>query len=254
MVGRGSVVHWAPMLSLDACRTAEELREFDRRICARLAIDELDYVVEPKLDGIAVQLTYAGGAIYDGATRGDGSIGEDVTENLLTIQSLPVHLRTDDPSSVSGDIIVRGEVVMGPQEFEALNQRLKDPYVSARCAAAATLRSCDPSIAAERTLQFYAYDIAAPGPRTPVSQLDVRRTLEDWGFQVEQNARLCPGIEPALDWFATLQELHGLLGYDCDGMVVKVNDRLLQARLGAGPRAPRWAAALKFPPPAEAVR
>jgi DNA ligase (NAD+) len=243
------VAHRQPMLSLDNAFSHEELLAWGTRL-ARLVPDPIAFVAEPKLDGLAVSLLYEGGRLTVGATRGDGVTGEDVTANLVTIEQIPKRLRgTNVPDLVE----VRGEVYMPLASFAELNRRQGDAgerlFANARNAAAGSLRQKDPRVTASRDLAIFCYQTGAceggPPLRTHTESLDWLRGL---GFPVNDRIRRLDDLDAV---FATCEELEGhrhALGYEIDGVVVKVDDLRQRAEMGATARAPRWAIAYKFPP------
>ena len=246
------VAHAAPMLSLDSLMNAEEVREFDARVRKALAIETVVYHVEPKFDGLSVELLYEDGRLQNGCTRGDGEIGEDVTENLKTIRAIPLRLSEDGPrAGLRGRLAVRGEALIPIPEFEAFNKRLiesnEEPFANPRNAAAGTVRQLDPRVTASRKLDFYAYDVAQ-GDLEFETQGDVVRALRAWGFHVEKSVRRCEGLDDVIAYHAEMAERRDRLEFEIDGVVVKVDARAAQERLGIRSRSPRWAVAFKFPP------
>ncbi|PAV26298.1 DNA ligase (NAD+) [Tamilnaduibacter salinus] len=245
-----SVRHRIPMLSLDNAFDADELRDFDRRIRDRLDRSEpVEYVAEPKLDGLAVSLIYEQGQLVRGATRGDGHIGEDITANLRTIQSVPLSLRGDDWPAV---LEVRGEVYMPREGFERLNRMLSDrgdkTFVNPRNAAAGSLRQKDSRITARRPLEMCSYSVAVDNESDlPGHHWDCLQKLRGWGFRINPEMRLATGVDECLAAYEALLERRDSLAYEIDGIVFKVNDLALQRELGFISRAPRWAIAQKFP-------
>jgi DNA ligase (NAD+) len=246
------------MLSLDSLMDEVEVREFDRRARKALGQERIDYIVEPKFDGLSIELVYEQGLLVRGSTRGNGEVGEDVTENLRTIRAVPLRLpaassRQTPPDAVS----VRGETLMPLSEFEALNKRLiehnEEPFANPRNAAAGTVRQLDPRITASRKLDFYAYDLKVQESQ-PATQLEAIEMLRRWGFHVERSVSRCPGIDEALGFHARLLERRDQLGFEIDGVVIKVDRRDWQDLLGARSRSPRWAVAYKFPPREEVTR
>ena len=243
------VTHGVPMLSLDNGFSEEDLRAFDRRVRERLGRDgEIEYAVEPKLDGLAVSLTYEHGALQRAATRGDGTTGEDVTANIRTIRAVPLHLGGKVPKVVEA----RGEVFMPFEGFERLNARAAargdKTFVNPRNAAAGSLRQLDARITAERPLDVFFYGVGRWGEgEEPASHEQLLRTLRGWGLKTCPEARVVSGIQGCLDCYAELGARRAKLPYQIDGVVYKVNARADQERLGYVARAPRWALAHKFP-------
>ncbi len=249
-----AVNHAAPMLSLNNAFTEEEVAAFDRRAREGLAVDgELDYAVEPKFDGLAVGLSYERGIFVRGATRGDGTTGEDITANLRTLHSIPLHLlpgagRVAWPERLE----VRGEVLMLRRDFDRLNERQRKQgdkeFVNPRNAAAGSLRQLDPRITAGRPLRFFAYGVAAADadslPGTHSALLDC---LADWGLPVAADRRRVRGLAGLHDYYADIGARRSALPYDIDGVVYKLDDLSAQRQLGTLSRAPRFAIAHKFP-------
>ncbi|QSP94041.1 NAD-dependent DNA ligase LigA [Marinobacter salinisoli] len=244
------VVHRIPMLSLDNAFSEEEFRDFDRRLKARLGAEEdIEYVCEPKLDGLAVSLTYEHGILTTAATRGDGYAGEDITDNIRTIPSVPLKLRgTDFPELVE----VRGEVYMPKAGFESLNRTLADrgekTFVNPRNAAAGSLRQKKSTVTAKRPLEMCAYSVAVTDERfLPDTHWDGLQTVRNWGFRINPEMSRVKGVERCLEAYDSLLEKRGGLPYEIDGIVFKVDSLELQNTLGFVSRAPRWAIAFKFP-------
>lgn len=244
------VQHEVPMLSLDNAFDDEELRAFDKRIRERLDVSEIiDYVAEPKLDGLAVSLLYENGELVRAATRGDGQTGENITVNARTIRSVPLKLRGND---VPKRLEVRGEVVMPHAGFEELNARQQEAglklFANPRNAAAGSLRQLDSRITASRPLEFYAYSMAQlEGWEHPPTHSAMLDALRDWGLRVNPEIRVCHGVEALLRFYQGILEKREHLDYDIDGVVYKVNRFDWQDDLGFVSRAPRWAIAHKFP-------
>ncbi|MEX0603195.1 MAG: NAD-dependent DNA ligase LigA [Marinobacter sp.] len=244
------VVHRLPMLSLDNAFGEDELRDFDRRVKDRLKTDgPIEYVCEPKLDGLAVSLHYEKGLLTRAATRGDGYAGEDITANIRTIPSVPLRLRGKGfPDLVE----VRGEVYMPLAGFAALNSRLSDrgekTFVNPRNAAAGSLRQKNPKITARRPLELCGYSVAVLEDQDlPDNHWDCLKLIQRWGFRINSEMRKADGAEECLEAYQALMEKRQQLPYDIDGIVFKVNDFSLQRSLGFVSRAPRWAIAQKFP-------
>ena len=253
------VAHARPMLSLDSLMSADEVREFDARVRKVLEVEQATYVAEPKFDGLSVELVYENGVFVRGATRGNGEVGEDVTENLRTIRAVPLRLsEAGSRSETHGTVSVRGEALMPLPEFEALNRRLieadEEPFANARNAAAGTVRQLDPKITASRKLDLYAYEVMRADGLSLPSQQAMLEQLRAWGFHVEKNIQVCAGLDPVLQYHATLLERRDRLEYEIDGVVVKVDRREWQEQLGVRSRSPRWAIAFKFPPREEITR
>ncbi|MFW5825321.1 MAG: NAD-dependent DNA ligase LigA [Marinobacter sp.] len=244
------VTHRLPMLSLDNAFSEDELRDFDRRVRERLKTDQpVEYVCEPKLDGLAVSLHYEQGVLTQAATRGDGYTGEDITANVRTIEAVPLRLRG---SKVPAMVEVRGEVYMPLEGFEKLNSRLasqgEKTFVNPRNAAAGSLRQKNPRVTARRPLQICAYSVAVTDEGVlPDTHYACLRMVRDWGFRINPEMRLATGPEECLQAYRELLEKRGSLPYEIDGIVFKVNEIALQQQLGYVSRAPRWAIAQKFP-------
>jgi DNA ligase (NAD+) len=247
----GSVTHRRPMLSLGNAFSADDLREFDKRAKRALGMDlaePIEYVCELKLDGLAVNLRYEGGVFVQGATRGDGATGEDITQNLRTIKPLPLKLAGDNcPESVE----VRGEVFLTHAEFKRINaerEKSGEPtFANPRNAAAGSLRQLDPGITAQRRLQIYLYGLGESKGWQPATQQALLAQYREWGLPVNPHLQLCKDIEEVVAFVAAWGDKKNTIDYDTDGVVVKVNDVRLQDELGQVARAPRWAIAYKYP-------
>jgi DNA ligase (NAD+) len=238
------------MLSLDNAFSDDELRDFDRRVRDRLATEDLvEYVCEPKLDGLAVSLHYEQGVLTRAATRGDGYTGEDITANIRTIPSVPLTLRGDNfPDLVE----VRGEVYMPKAGFEQLNQRLAEQgektFVNPRNAAAGSLRQKKSTVTAKRPLELCAYSMAVTDQSLlPDTHWDSLQRVRSWGFRINPEMRKAVGVDACLEAYQELMAKRDTLPYEIDGIVFKVNRLDLQQQLGFVSRAPRWAIAHKFP-------
>ncbi|WP_299310712.1 NAD-dependent DNA ligase LigA [uncultured Halomonas sp.] len=256
--GFPEIEHAVPMLSLDNAFSEEELAAFVQRVAERLECDPetLDFCCEPKLDGAAVSLVYEGGVLVSGATRGDGRTGEGITSNLRTLRSVPLKLRGDRPPAL---LEVRGEVVIEHADFEALNARARAEegkvFANPRNAAAGSLRQLDPRVTATRPLRFSAYQVAriepAPGDATHSALM---AQLGNFGLRTSRELAVVRGAEGVVDYCRSLGERRDGLGYDIDGVVIKVDDLRLQRELGFVSRAPRWAIAFKFPAQEQTTR
>ncbi len=246
------VQHELPMLSLDNAFNADELRDFDRRVKDRLSLPldaVITYGAEPKLDGIAVSLLYQDGRLVRGATRGDGYTGEDITQNVRTINNVPLALMGDGYPPV---LEVRGEVYMPKAGFEKLNQRAIEQgskaFVNPRNAAAGSLRQLDSSITAKRPLEFCAYSVGlVEGEGLANHHVEVLNQLQQWGLRTNAEMRQLQGVEECVAYYADLEERRNALPYEIDGIVFKVDSFSQQRALGFVSRAPRWAIAHKFP-------
>ncbi|HAU07174.1 MAG TPA: DNA ligase, partial [Gammaproteobacteria bacterium] len=243
------VRHQRPMLSLDNVFNADELLGFARRVQERLTRqDEIQYLVEPKLDGLAISLRYESGVLIQAATRGDGSIGEDVTVNARTIQDIPLRLKGSVPEVLE----VRGEVFISYRGFEQLNQlQLKNndkPFVNPRNAAAGSLRQLDSHITAHRPLEMICYGLGEVSTEGHFTRQDqAMQQLANYGFRVSSESALLSDIDACLTYIKQLSEQRETLPYAIDGVVLKINDFHQQQQLGFVARAPRWATAYKFP-------
>lgn len=252
-----SAAHKLPMLSLDNAFSEIQLQDFDRRVHERLGVDTepdaggsaVEYICEPKLDGVALSLIYEQGVLVRAATRGDGKVGEDITDNVRTIASVPLRLRG---SGFPAELEVRGEVVMPISAFDAFNQRAnavgEKAFVNPRNAAAGSLRQLDSKITAQRLLQMFAYSVGyfADG-ELDATHHGTLRALAGWGFKVNEHIESAANIQQCIDYCARIQNLRSSLDYAIDGIVFKVNSFALQEQLGYVARAPRWAIAYKFP-------
>ena len=245
------VTHRLPMQSLGNAFSEEEVREFDRRV--REALDDppetIAYAVEPKMDGLAVSLTYEHGVLTRAATRGDGTTGEDVTANVRTIASVPLRLHTDTPPAL---VEIRGEVFLPLAGFEQMNaeqaERGDKAYVNPRNAAAGSLRQLDPSVTARRPLAVFCYALGAvDGMAVPDSHTELLALLAQWRLPVSPHNRRVDGIDACLARYTELGEARAALPFEIDGVVYKVDAIALREELGSVARAPRWAVAHKFP-------
>ncbi|NQX89032.1 MAG: NAD-dependent DNA ligase LigA [Halioglobus sp.] len=252
------VVHDVPMLSLDNAFSAEDMVNFNKRILDRLGGEEgdLEFSCEPKLDGIAVSLLYREGQLERGATRGDGTTGEDITHNVRTIRSIPLRLRGTDIPEV---LEVRGEVYMPRTGFEDLNQWARDHgekvFVNPRNAAAGSLRQLDARITASRPLEMCCYGVGlVRGYLLPARHTEILQRLHDWGLRVNEEVDLAVGVKACATYYDAMAQRRDELPYDIDGIVYKINNLALQERLGFVARAPRWAIARKFPAQEELTR
>ncbi len=253
----GEVRHEVPMLSLGNAFEEADLLDFDRRVREGLDLPsgdlfgagaEIEYSCEPKLDGLAVSLLYRDGVLVRGATRGDGSSGEDISLNVRTLRCIPLKLQGDDWPPL---LEVRGEVFMSKAGFEALNRRQAQSgaktFANPRNAAAGSLRQLDPKVTASRPLEFCAYGVGqAQGP-LPQSHFDILQALQHWGLPISRELRRVRGVQQCLEYYRQIGERRDDLPYEIDGVVFKVNDLAYQRELGFRAREPRWAIAHKFP-------
>ena len=252
----GSVRHEVPMLSLDNAFDDDELSEFDRRVRERLDLDELEYTAEPKLDGLAVSLLYERGILVRGATRGDGATGEDITQNVRTIHSVPLRLIGEDhPDRLE----VRGEVIISHRGFRALNERAQQQgqklFANPRNAAAGSLRQLDARVTAQRPLELYCYGVGlVGGGELPQRHSEILQRLRDWGLRVYKGIETVSSLQACIDYYRRLEQQRDTLPFDIDGVVFKVDRLDFQQRLGFVARAPRWAIARKFPAQEELTR
>jgi DNA ligase (NAD+) len=275
-----TVEHMSPMRSLDSDREEAALVRFDERVRKGLKPDtnvantaeageaplpqEIAYVLEPKLDGASVELVYEDGVLVRASTRGDGTRGEGITENIRTISSIPLRLREGDGIPPAPHLLaLRGEVIMHSVPFDKLNERLlaegKEPFSNPRNAAAGALRQLDPQLTASRPLDLYAYDFlhveeAAGRPVAVTTQWEVLKTLAAWGLRVNPLIRQAATVADVLAYHRELEEKRDDLGYEIDGIVIKLDDLAARERLGWTSRHPRWAFAFKFPPRKEITR
>ncbi len=246
------VVHSTPMLSLNNAFSEDEVRAFDARIREAISVNSVEYAVELKFDGLAINLSYRNGVFMQGATRGDGSTGEDVTENLRTVRAIPLRLRDSKGEELTADIEVRGEVLMFNRDFEKLNRQQRaggeKEFVNPRNAAAGSLRQLDSGITAKRRLSFFAYGIGrCDGVELPARHDSQMRLLAQWGVPVARWHRVVSGVDGLLAFYREIGEQRAALPFAIDGVVYKVNDLALQQQLGFVSRAPRFAIAHKFP-------
>ncbi|HSN17947.1 MAG TPA: NAD-dependent DNA ligase LigA [Gammaproteobacteria bacterium] len=243
------VRHAVPMLSLENAFEREDVEEFDRRVRERLEVQAVEYTAEPKLDGLAISLRYEDGLLVSGATRGDGATGEDVTQNLRTLKSIPLQLMGRHRPKV---LEVRGEVYMPKQGFAELNRRLAEmgekTYVNPRNTAAGSLRQLDPRITAARPLEFYGYGLGEVSEDfSPRRHSEVLEKLREWGIRVNREIKTVKGAEGCLGYYEAMGKKRAALPYEIDGVVYKVDRLDWQRELGFVARAPRWAVAHKFP-------
>ncbi len=244
-----AVVHELPMLSLDKCLAEDEFAEWEGRCRSRVDYEgDFDFTCEPKIDGVAVSLIYEHGVLVRGATRGDGQTGEDITANVRTVSAIPLRLRgTGYPPRLE----VRGEIYMPIPGFRAFNEAAaakgERTLVNPRNAAAGSLRQLDPQLTASRPLSMFCYSAGLREGWRPATHWSVLEAFREWGLRVNQRAARVTGVGACLDYFRSLLDERGELGYEIDGVVVKVNEFALQEALGSVTRKPRWATAFKYP-------
>lgn len=245
-----AVAHISPMLSLDNAFNNDELTDFHQRVLERIKPKgEISYVCEPKLDGVAASLSYENGILVRGGTRGDGKIGEDITDNVRTIFSVPLRLSTKSPPRF---LEVRGEIYLPKIGFKKINREaIKNDgkvFVNPRNAAAGSLRQLDSKITASRPLEMSAYSLGAiEGQLSPKTHIETLELLKSWGFLVNPYTEEAKGINPCIKYYQKIFDARGGLPYEIDGIVFKVNDFSYQERLGSIAKSPRWAIARKFP-------
>jgi len=257
----GAVRHSLPMMSLQSIFAEAELRNF-ADTCAKATEAPVPFWAEPKFDGLAIELVYLDGVLDIAATRGDGLVGENVTDNVRTIKQVPLRLHgvlPPTPSLKGGGtapmpprVEVRGEVYMRIADFEALNRRREEadepPFANPRNAAAGSLRQLDSAITASRPLAMFCYDVGEVEEMEFATQAELLDALRGWGLPVNDQGQLCEDVDELLAYHQDLLAVRDELPYEIDGVVIKVNDRALQVELGARSRSPRWAVAFKFPP------
>ena len=245
-----TATHASPMLSLENAFGPEDLRDFDARLKRFLGQqEEIEYLCEMKLDGVAVALTYQDGQLIRGATRGDGTTGEEITQNVRTIGAIPLRLQGDYPQQLE----VRGEIYMELDAFRKLNEQRREEgettFANPRNVTAGSLRQLDSKLTASRPLTISCYGIGAISDSEPQSHSDLLAALRSWGLKVNlETVKVAADIEQVIERYQELLKLRDQLPFEIDGMVVKVNSRSLQQELGEKSRTPRWAIACKFPP------
>jgi len=243
--GFDTVEHLQPMLSLDNAYNEDELRAFDERVRKGLSIEPSpEYVAELKIDGLSIALTYQDGRLVRGATRGDGTRGEDVTQNVRTVRAIPLTLR----GGPNGRIEVRGEVYLPRKNFERINKEQLEAgeplYANPRNTAAGTMRNLDPALVAKRGLAAWVYQLV---PAEFESHAVLLKDLATWGLPVEPHWKRCAGIDDVIAFCESWRERRGELAFETDGVVIKLSDPLLRQKLGFTSKFPRWATAFKFP-------
>jgi DNA ligase (NAD+) len=247
-----TVAHLTPMLSLSNAFSETDIREFDARIKRFLGTSEnISFVIEPKLDGVAVNLIYEKGILTAGLTRGDGSVGEDVTQNLKTIRSIPLKLIENRDAPIPEEIEIRGEVYIEIDAFKKINKRRlhegEPPFANPRNAAAGSLRQLDSMITAKRPLDIFCYGISTLKGKSLQNHQEALQTLSGWGFEVNPHIRQVKNIRECIEYYHDMARFRHELPYEIDGIVIKVNSLEVQNRLGTVSRSPRWAVACKFP-------
>ena len=239
-----SVVHGRPMLSIDNGYTEDEIREFEDRVKKLLPSQKVEYAAELKIDGLSIALSYRKGKYVQAVTRGDGVRGDDVTRNVKTIKSLPLQIEDDR------DIEARGEIYLPFQSFQKINQDREEQglslFANPRNAAAGSVRLLDPREVAGRGLSTFLYALFIDGRELP-SQGETLKTLKEMGFRTNPHSKLCPTLEAAIKYWQDWRDNRDTLDYDCDGVVIKVNDLAQREALGFTAKAPRWAISFKFP-------
>jgi DNA ligase (NAD+) len=251
--GFTTVRHARPMLSLDNAFSYDALRAWDKRVTEAAGRPNIEYIAEHKFDGLSISLTYEDGVLVRGVTRGDGTTGEDVTPNVKTIRSVPLHI---DPAALkkaklSANFEVRGEIMMTRKSFEAMNRKQEEIggklFVNPRNAAAGAVRVLDPKVTASRNLDFFAYYLYVDG-RVPFARhSDSLVALKEMHFRASSDWKLCNGIDAVIDYCTAWDEKREHLPYEIDGVVIKTNETGLQDELGFTSKAPRWAIAYKYP-------
>ena len=244
--GFEKAVHEVPLYSLNDAFSKEELEAFDARVAKALGHHNYSYECELKIDGLSISLRYENGRFVRGATRGDGSVGENITENLKTVRSIPMTL----PQAIS--IEVRGECYMPKESFMKLNEAREqeglETFANPRNAAAGSLRQLDTKVTAQRNLSTFLYTVAEFGPLEVATQEEALQALDHLGFKINSNRRICQTVDEIWEYITEYHEKRADLPYEIDGIVIKVNDLNLQDELGFTVKAPRWAIAYKFPP------
>jgi DNA ligase (NAD+) len=253
-----TIEHVAPMLSLDSTQSIDDVRRFHDRVCKALGagIDPA-YVLQPKLDGASIELVYESGVLVRAVTRGNGRAGEGVTENVRTIHSVPLRLRTDDRRAPPL-LAVRGEIMMNISDFQDFNARLvergEEPYASPRNSAAGAVRQLDSAVTASRKLDLIAYDvIAVDGHTLPTDSAGVQ-ALREWGFKIPERVEVATSVEEIVAYHAAFMAERDDLDYEIDGVVIKLDDLAARAAMGSTSHHPRWSLAFKFPARQEVTR
>lgn len=251
-----TVTHRIPLLSLDNAMDEGEIREFVARVQKGLSNQDIQFVCEPKIDGLAVELVYENGVFVSGSTRGDGVTGEDITQNLKTIRSIPLRLRPNLP--IPNLLEVRGEVYMDKADFQRLNEQQlqegKPPFANPRNSAAGSLRQLDPQITARRPLKIFCYALGSCNGYTFKTHYEFLKTLPPWGFRVNPLIEIATNVEALIEYYHKIESIRDAMDYDIDGVVYKVDALAQQAELGIKSRSPRWAIAGKFKAQQEVTR
>lgn len=252
-----TVRHTKPMLSLDTALEEEDIQRFDERLKRELALELIEYIAEPKLDGLSVELIYEKGHFKIGSTRGDGINGEDVTENIKTIRAVPLLLRSSD-LSIPEMVAIRGEVFMNINDFEEFNKQLiqqdEQPLANPRNAAAGSLRRLNPRETAQRPLDIFFYEIMDIKGMEVETQWDSLQYLKKWGLKTNTMVEKYSGSDDVIKYHQKMLKKRDTLEYEIDGVVIKLNNIELQEKLGVKARSPRWAIAYKFPSRVEKTR
>ncbi len=248
--------HEFPLLSLDSHVDVADVRAFDQRVLRELDIDSVEYTVEPKYDGLSVELIYEEGTFIRGSTRGDGIVGEDITVNLRTIRALPLQLH--QPEAIPTKVIVRSEVYIPLEDFHVLNTRLiqdgEEPFANPRNAAAGSLRQLDSRLTADRPLTLTCYDLKTQTNERPATHWEAVTKLGEWGLPIPQHRQRCQSIDEVIAFHTDIELQRNQLPFEIDGIVVKVDRYVWQQALGEKSRSPRWAMAFKFPPRQEITK
>lgn len=249
--GFKSVEHIIPMMSIDNVTEDKGAYEFEKRAKKIVEVlSDIEYVVEPKFDGVSASLRYEDGILTQAATRGDGKVGEDITVNIKTIKSIPLRLKSDN--GIPRTLEVRGEVVISKESFKKLNKELADEgepiFANPRNAASGSLRQLDSGITAKRPLDFHPWGIGEVVGYEFNTEWEIINKIQDWGFRSEKHFRLCRNIDEAISYRHEMESMRDDLPYEADGVVIKVNGRRYQRELGTTAKFPRWAIAYKFKP------
>ena len=243
--------HIVPMMSIDNVMNEEEAHDFDKRIKRLLETEDNNELVgQPKFDGVSASITYKDGVLANAATRGNGKTGEEITNNIKTIRSIP--LKLNSKNKLPDLIEVRGEVIYPLNSFRNLNKQLADEgepvFANPRNAASGALRQLDSSVTAGRPLDFFAWGVGAVKGMSFKTEYEIITSLKDWGFKVESRIELCSNIDEAIEYHHKMEEIREDLGYEVDGVVIKINTVQLQKSLGNTAKYPRWSIAYKFKP------